>query len=155
MYVEEEHLRAITGAVWESMLGALPLPCDAYAWGDARFLSGIVEIESEGRSLSVVVHTTLTGAGRAANAMFARAAPSIEDMRDALGELTNVIGGNVKALFPIHSRLSLPATVVPEHALTLAPSSVDRVWFDWEGEPLLVEVLASEGAASHSTMFGP
>jgi len=36
---------------------------------------------------------------------------SIEDLHDALGELTNMIAGNIKPLLPGHSRLSLPSVV--------------------------------------------
>jgi len=36
---------------------------------------------------------------------------SIEDLQDALGELTNMIAGNIKPLLPGHSRLSLPSVV--------------------------------------------
>lgn len=33
---------------------------------------------------------------------------SIDDVQDALGELVNILGGNIKSLFPSPSQLSLP-----------------------------------------------
>ena len=38
--------------------------------------------------------------------------PDLDEVRDALGELANMLGGNVKALLPAPSRISLPAVAV-------------------------------------------
>ena len=52
-------------------------------------------------------------ARRAAAVMFEldASAASLEDMQDAVGELTNMTGGNVKALLEGQCALSLPAVV--------------------------------------------
>jgi chemotaxis protein CheX len=60
-----------------------------------------------------------------------------EDARDAVGELTNIVAGNVKALVPGHCTLSLPE--VEESATPLA---LERVFaaldFQCEGEPMRI-----------------
>jgi chemotaxis protein CheX len=45
-----------------------------------------------------------------AGRMFSAAAPSAEDLMDAVGELGNILGGNVKTLLHAHARLSLPSS---------------------------------------------
>jgi chemotaxis protein CheX len=43
----------------------------------------------------------------------------VSELADAIGELANVVGGNVKAMLPEPSTLSLPQVVVDAHAVTL------------------------------------
>ena len=63
---------------------------------------------------------------RAAAAMFAAPAESLfyTDLVDALGELTNMTGGNVKALLPGPSRLSLAYVATNAHFSVIAPGGV-------------------------------
>ncbi len=62
-----------------------------------------------------------------------------EDVVDALGELANVVGGNVKALLPEHGTLGLPkvADRLPDGHLAAA---VQRVPLAWRGHPFVVTV---------------
>jgi chemotaxis protein CheX len=50
---------------------------------------------------------------------------SSKDLKDALGELTNIIGGNIKSLLPGPSHLSLPA--VWEGSAAAARPSYERL----------------------------
>lgn len=67
-----------------------------------------------------------------------------DDINDAVGELVNVVGGNIKSLVPSPSVLSLPIVtgngreVVPGH-LELA----QEVRFSWMAEPIVVSVWAN------------
>jgi chemotaxis protein CheX len=65
------------------------------------------------------------------------------EMQDALGELANIAGGNVKSLLPAGCLLSLP-TVAQGHDHKFAvPNSkpMSEVAFLSEGQTLLVKVL--------------
>jgi chemotaxis protein CheX len=66
-----------------------------------------------------------------------------EDVTDALGELANIIGGNVKSLMPEPSALSLPVVLIDGN--TGWPSAVEVSHLDgeWLGEPIAVQVLES------------
>ena len=59
---------------------------------------------------SVSLNCTEALARRVASGMFGEAPDRVspEDIQDALGELANIIGGNIKPLFPAPNRLSLP-----------------------------------------------
>jgi hypothetical protein len=84
-------------------------------------------------------------ARRAASAMFGTEGQVADDeARDALREIANIIGGNFKSLVSSPSRLSLP--VLRDHAPgTSGLLPVHRVWFDCEGEVLLVTVQPQPG----------
>jgi hypothetical protein len=66
-----------------------------------------------------------------------------EDIEDALGELANVVGGNVKAVLPGPSVLGLPEVgVAPEAG---RPADTCRVDLLWRGQSLTISVQGSAG----------
>ena len=73
-----------------------------------------------------------------------------EQTQDALGELTNMVGGNIKALLPVPSRLSLPAVAEGADYLALLPGGrvVSEVNFECLGEPFFVILLKNEKSCS-------
>ena len=95
--------------VWSSFLdlelepAATPSPLDDDA------MTGAVEVLDAWRG-HVVLQCTQDMARSMAAAMFLldRSSVAEGDVADALGELTNMIGGNIKSLLPAPSRLSLP-----------------------------------------------
>jgi chemotaxis protein CheX len=62
------------------------------------------------------------------------------DVADAVGELVNMIGGNVKSLMPGPSRLSLPAVSAGRAVLPSDAAEVARLDGQWAGEPVRVTV---------------
>jgi chemotaxis protein CheX len=66
------------------------------------------------------------------------------DVADAVGELANMVGGNIKSLLPGPSALTLPLVSLGGAALHL-PSSTEAIRLDmtWQGEPIRVSVWAS------------
>ena len=70
--------------------------------------------ETDDRYLGVVVRLGLPLARVLASRMMSIADPSGDDVLDAVGELGNIAGGNVKSLLCQHARLSLPAAELSE-----------------------------------------
>jgi chemotaxis protein CheX len=69
---------------------------------------------------------------------------SDEDLRDAIGELTNILAWNVKGLLPAPSLLSLPRVQTGEQILVSYPSvPLGRVLFHVHGEPMWVELTGT------------
>ncbi|MFL6061046.1 MAG: chemotaxis protein CheX [Marmoricola sp.] len=66
--------------------------------------------------------------------------PADEDVADAVGELVNMIGGNVKSLMPGPSVLSLPVVAAGRVARPSDVTEVCRLDAVWGGAPLLVSV---------------
>jgi chemotaxis protein CheX len=136
-------LEGITRALWETLF-ELPLNVAPTApLGSDGVVTACVHIVGEWRG-AVMLQCGMPLARTLAAQMFqAESAPTLEDVRDALGELTNVIGGNVKALFPGPSRISLPAVAVgSDYQLGVVESSpVTAVPFECAGQPLLITLF--------------
>ncbi len=62
------------------------------------------------------------------------------DVADAVGELVNMVGGNVKSLMPGPSALSLPAVAAGRAAHPTGALEVSRFDGVWAGQPVRVSV---------------
>ena len=76
-----------------------------------------------------------------------------DDLVDALGEIANVVGGNVKALLPEHGTLGLPRVggVLPEDG---AVHPVQRVPLGWRGRSLVLTVWAADDEGTWDASAG-
>lgn len=134
-------VHAVVEEVWSSFLGAeepiLPLatPMPPGGWSAAITVSG-------GWDAQITVNLT-DGAAQAVTATMLMCPAedcSDEDLRDALGELVNMVGGNVKSLMAGSAVLSLPLVghgdIFPGSHLV----EVCRLELTWRGEPVVVTV---------------
>jgi chemotaxis protein CheX len=135
----EATVAQITEQAWLALVGEdevlvplpVPLPADT--------LSAWVEIVGPWTG-SVVLTTGCDTATELTRALLGRHAPPVlddEDVADALGELANVVGGNVKAVLPGPSVLGLPETGTPPPG---READTCRVAVLWRGRPLTVSV---------------
>ena len=144
-YLEQEII-SLTQYIWGATLNmeALPLESPTTLAPGSRTLDGVINITGAWAG-AVVLQVPEPVARRAAAVMFELDAEraSLEDMQDAVGELTNMTGGNVKALLDGQCALSLPAVVEGRDYSIRVPGSepVTRVSFDIEGEPFVVSLL--------------
>jgi chemotaxis protein CheX len=144
--IDEETVQSIAQEAWSALVGddeflvPLPggLPDDAVSsW-----------VEVVGPWTGVVVLTCgRSTAEELARCLLAEHAPPVldaEDIEDALGELANVVGGNVKAVLPGPSVLGLPDVgSAPEPGL---PADICRVDLLWRGQSLTISVQGSTDA---------
>jgi chemotaxis protein CheX len=151
MNVAASAVQNIVENIWSSVLS---MPVSGAAPGQA--LPG-------DESMTVCVCITGTQAGalilscslaltrKMAAVMFAIDAAAVQesDMRDALGELVNIAGGNFKALLPAGCDLSLPTVIRGERSRVFVGRTrlASRHVFLSEGEPVLLEILEQERAA--------
>jgi len=143
----EEQITEIARMVFTTVLGldAEPVDRDGPAAGDAGMLSGVVRITGAFDG-TVTVSCTPALASHATAILFAvpDGTASESDTRDALSELVNITGGNLKPLVPGPSRLSLPevaegAALVDGTGATL----LGRVRLHCMGEAVEVALLES------------
>ena len=139
----------VVGQVWHSLLGtgsdvvpAEPVDATARLLGAAHFAarswSATVDVSGpESRRVTVVVDEDC--ARSITRHLLLMTRPTVLDVLDTLGELANIIGGNLKSLMPAPSTLSLPraARGVPTYDARLPVSAVDATW---NGQPVLVTV---------------
>jgi chemotaxis protein CheX len=103
-----------------------------------------------------IVYASSTVAAKKAAAAFLAVEPdevSPEDLSDVLGELANIVGGNVKAMLPPGAQLSLPQVVLAPESATIYPSAerVTGLYGLWEGEPVSVSMWQSRNDMKKGT----
>jgi chemotaxis protein CheX len=143
--MKSDDLIAITDQVWESFLDPdgvnplLPLPVDG-----PSDLAAAVSVTGAWRG-HVVIECSTAASLHAAAALLGVPSEEVtdEDVADALGELANIIGGNVKALLPEPSALSLPYVVSSAGAHWPSVTEVCRLDGSWRDEPVTILVLES------------
>lgn len=127
--VTADQITQIAQDVWSSFL-QLELEPVADLPLKGRTVTGCVHVSGEWQG-SVFLEVTAEHAMAAAEAMFAADPGSLnaDEVSDALGELTNMVGGNVKSLLPAPSKLSLPSVAQGESYTVRVPGAVllDRV----------------------------
>lgn len=136
MLPDDEVVEELTRGVFETVVGApasraASQPCGAraYAVDVLGAWSGSVSIEVGDRLATIV-----------ATAMFDTPETAPDDVRDAMCELANVIGGNLKGLMPGPSTLTIPRVEECEEA----PPGSKQLLFSCHGEPFSVTVRARQ-----------
>lgn len=139
----EAELVQIVESVWQVTVGNTirHLPT-TQSLADPTAMMVTASIRFAGASPGKLTATCSTRlVGQIAAAMFGLPAEqsSIEDVQDAIGEIVNIVGGNLKAVLPSPCQLSLPAVSLAKGATVEVPS--DALWFESEGEELAVQLV--------------
>ena len=150
----EPELTEITERVWASLVEAPLLPRQPGQPGPVpgtRTFTGCVQITGAWEG-AVTVHCSEALARRLTAAMFMvdPGDTTSEEVSDALGELANMVGGNVKALLPEPCRISLPAVADGMDYRLSVPGARPLTAVTWTclGDPLMVRLLERRTADS-------
>jgi chemotaxis protein CheX len=147
--VDEGDLAMIVESIFAELLGLgvqpAYLPAEAGP-GDGR-LVGLVRISGAWHgTVSVTCEREL--AVRIAGAMLGREPQGEAEVADAIGEIANMTGGNVKALLPGPSVMSLPEVAAAASQAAAVPRQpVSRLAFAVDSSPLVVTVVEGDEAA--------
>ncbi|HKX27438.1 MAG TPA: chemotaxis protein CheX [Blastocatellia bacterium] len=145
----EVEIRQITEWIWFSMLEREIRHGNYFGKMTAEdcMLTGCVRISGDWDG-AVTLHCSSAFARRVAALMFdiPEQNATFEHEQDALGELVNMVGGNIKSLLPAPSHLSLPAVKhgVAHTAFLSAGKVVSKIDFEYMGEPFSVSLLKNE-----------
>lgn len=95
-----------------------------------------------------LVYASSQHAARKAAAAFLAMEPDevgLEDISDVLGELANIVGGNVKAMLPAGCFLSLPTVVLAPDTASYYPAAerISGLYGTWDGEPVSISMWQS------------
>jgi CheY-specific phosphatase CheX len=144
----EENILALSENIWLTVLG-LPIGRSDLAYNalpPGATLDGIVTISGDWQG-TVIVQLPRALAQRAAGIMFSLdpTDTTLADMQDALGEITNMTGGHLKALMDGTCHLSLPAVVEGRDYSIRIPSAhaLCRLVIDCEGLPAVISLIAA------------
>jgi chemotaxis protein CheX len=148
--VNENDLTVMVEQVWESYLdpeGISPL-IPTYDENQPSEVHSSVSITGSWTG-HVVYASSSVAARRAAAAFLAMEMEEVseDDLSDTLGELANIVGGNVKAMLPPGALLSLPQVVLAPESTARFPNTerISGVYGTWEGEPVSVSMWHSRG----------
>ena len=144
----EKEICQITEGVWNDLLGLGVSPiAEAEAQnGRGKTLTGSVRIKG-GWQGEVRLQCSAELARRAAVVMFRVELDKVtpEQAQDAIGELTNMTGGNLKALLPPPCQISLPTVTEENNGNSPGPDGQLRshIFFQCQGQPFSVTLLES------------
>lgn len=144
-----DDILGIAGDLWGSYLGDDVIPSVPGLLTPG--VTASVSVVGEWNGL-VVVATSARGARLVGSVLLEIAEEELgeADLNDAIGELVNIIGGNVKSVLPGPSSLSLP--VVSQGAVTISERGAEIVAeaaLEWLGEQFEITVwhsISSNGA---------
>ena len=146
-----EHIRQITETTWSSVLG-LDIQGSAVPMGQppGPHVTACVQISGAWEG-TVIFYCGQPLASRIGEAMFGLepGAVSDEEVRDAIGELANIIAGALKEYIPRPAQLGLPTVVVGENFHVSVPGGMttDTVTHTCDGDPFEVLVVRRGSAA--------
>lgn len=139
-------VQSIADEVWPSLVGDGEVFVPVPAPPPAEQVSAWVDIIGPWNGAVVVTCAPATAEALTESVLMTRPPVVVEqeDVEDALGELANVLGGNIKSVLPGESRLGLPQ-------IGSAPSvgrldDVCRVAGQWRGQFLTITVQGAAGA---------
>ena len=133
--------------IWSTMLGMEAVPAHINSADMKRLnsglLTGCVQITGAWRG-AVLVNCYVSLARKLTATMFGMSEHEVtsKDIDDALGELTNMIGGSFKAYLPEPSTLSLPVVIEGQDYFfqVLNSNQVAKIAFTCNGKPFHVTV---------------
>ncbi len=142
-------LDRIISDIWAAMLGlTLEAHHDAPVFPtDMRVATGVVQITGDFEG-AVTIQLSEQKATEVAALMFAMEPEEIgdEEVSDAVGELANMAGGNVKSTLAGSCQLSLPSVTSGRDYHVSVPGTVvrDRIGMTCQGQLVVISMLARE-----------
>ncbi len=143
----EKEVQQYTQLIYSTLFGleVRPLP-GTYDLSPTETVSGSIQISGKWNgtimlSIPSVLVNTLT------EAMFSLepGQASTEEKKDAIGELINMIGGNIKALLPEPSVLSTPLLALEENTPHFPPTKIaTHCQFECQGQPFGLSIFEQE-----------
>lgn len=149
MTITYDELRSIMDAIWQSLLGSALTTAEGDSREPRPGVVGRVEITGSWEGV-VTIDCDAELAADVAAAMFGLedggAAP--DEIRDALGELANMAGGNIKSLLPAPSQLGLPTVSDDLEPASVADDTapLHSVAFDVDGKHIRLNVFEVSSA---------
>lgn len=147
MREREEAIHLTIESIWSQMFGLWAVPDGVLLHDD---LAGDVperaSVLMRGQSdVEIVLHCSMPLATVLAGLMFDVILEAVDDelRADTMGELVNILAGNVKVILPTPTQLSLPVTSCPGTGVTGWPLAA-AVRYRCLDEPFLVSIRIAE-----------
>lgn len=148
MLTFEAEIDDIVRTIWTTLV-ELPIDAGDGPVPEGSTVTSIVNIDGAWHG-AVLLQCSMTLASlMTASMVQGEDEPTSDDVRDVLGELTNVVAGNFKALLPQPCSISLPTVAFGTHyQIGVVGSDVlATVSFSCKDLPLVVSVVKRSGQA--------
>jgi chemotaxis protein CheX len=141
----EQDIRQFTETIWDAVLHLPIAPSGPVDLSQGDTFAVTVRISGAWRG-EVLFGCRHSFAERAASIMFALGKSQLDefDIKDAVTELANMIGGQWKSLVPGPSSLLIPCIDNHQRFTETHGKEQARINFDCEGEPLLITISEME-----------
>jgi chemotaxis protein CheX len=131
--------------IWSTFLSMQVSPTDKHfkPKGKDNTLVGCVQITGEWQG-AVTLYASREIGKKVAATMYGLDETEVDkqQIQDVIGEITNILAGNIKSLLPSPCSISLPSVAVTDYNLHHPGSEpITAVNFDCEGMPFLVVML--------------
>ncbi len=150
MDINQSLVLEVVQNIWQSLLND-EIHLDEPHETTDPYLTGFIQITGtwNGAVVCIATHQLVQ---RVAQILFGLPADSLTKdlLQDALAELTNMVGGNLKALLPGPSYLCLPVVIEgKDYSVSVrATHPLLEVPFSYQGDPFVVTILSAEPIAS-------
>ncbi len=152
MTISELEIVDVANAVWQSMLGMETYALDPdtpLATGPYITATVLISGEFEG---GVTLHLASSVGRSLAALMFGMELDEVsaDETTDAVGELANMVGGNLKALVPQPAKLSLPSVAEGDNYKVTFPGTEEsgKVALGFEGNVMYIVLHSRTDATS-------
>lgn len=138
----EEEIRQFVTDIWSTFLNMKVSPTETHfkPKGNGNTLAGCVQITGEWQG-SVTLYAPKEIGKKVAATMYGLDESEVDNkqVQDVIGEITNVLAGNIKSILPAPCSISLPCVAITDFNLHHPGSEMlTAVNFDCEGLPFLV-----------------
>ena len=137
---------ASTQHIWTSVAGLNPHPHSQpkILYRQERLVTCVVQISGAWRGV-VIQQCSEELARQVTSTMFGKATADVvtNEIHDVISELTNMLGGSLKAKLPMPSQLSLPIVMEGQDYQLVIPHAplLCQVAFECQGQRLIVTLL--------------
>ncbi len=141
----EADIETVAGSIWDAMFDESISLTRGGTLGGPPFVTSFVAISGAWNGAVVAQFPTELGAQLTRALLGASHDPTPEEIIDALGEIGNIVAGNVKALVPEPSQLSLPVVAFgSDYSVNVVGSrTLASVPFTCMGQVFSLSVLES------------
>ena len=138
-------IEEVAVSIWSAMFGESLSLTPGGEMGTDHFVTSFIAISGAWTGAVIAQFPAPLAATLTAALYDSPSEPTLDDIRDALGEIGNILAGNIKALMPEPSGLSLPAVAFgSDYAVTVAGAATRATCaFTCDGQVFAVTVLES------------
>jgi chemotaxis protein CheX len=139
-------IASIAQTIWQALFESTIAIGGDGGLGAESQVTGLVQLSGTFQGAVMIQCPEALGSELTAAMLQGAQTPGAGDMVDALGELTNMFAGNIKALLPKPSSISLPTVALGSHYEidVVGTTVLARVPFLCDGHPLVVTVLEGQ-----------